>query len=39
MGTFSELLDYIDAEMKKFEGDLLGEKVNLVISQEEFKVE
>lgn len=39
MGTYSELLDYIDVEMKRFESDLQGQKVNLVVSEEEFKVE
>ena len=36
--TFSELLDHIDNEIKKFENDLKGPKMELVISEEEFKV-
>ena len=36
--TFSELMDHIETEMKKFEMDLKGPKMGLVISEEEFKV-
>ena len=32
------LLDHIDNEIKKFENDLKGPKMELVISEEEFKV-
>ena len=37
-GTLSEVLDHVDSEMKKFEMDLAGSKMNLVISEEEYKV-
>ena len=36
--TFSELIDHIENEMKKFEIDLKGSKMELVISKEEYKV-
>ena len=38
-GTFSELMDHIDSEMKKFEANLQGKEMGLVISEEELKVD
>lgn len=37
--TFSELMDHIDSEMKKFEGQLLGRRMDLVVSKEEIQVD
>jgi CRISPR/Cas system-associated protein Cas10 (large subunit of type III CRISPR-Cas system) len=36
--TCSELMDHIDTEMKKFEINLNGEQMDLVVSKEEFQV-
>lgn len=38
-GTYSELMDHVEAELKKFKEDLQGPKMELVISAEEFQVD
>lgn len=38
-GTQPDLMDHIEAEIKKFKEDLSGAKMELVISDEEFKVD